>query len=68
MYRAHMKTGERFLNYSAGGSGWGNPVNRDKAASEYDRRNGYVTADGSSANHLAVADRIVTVGSGNKGS
>ncbi len=43
MYRQHLKDGERFENFSAGGSGWGDPSARDPAATEYDLRNGYIT-------------------------
>ena len=43
MYRVEMKTGERFVNTSAGGSGWGDPSARDKGAAAYDLANGYVT-------------------------
>jgi N-methylhydantoinase B len=42
MYRALLRTGERFVNYSAGGSGWGDPAERDQAKAGYDIRNGYV--------------------------
>jgi N-methylhydantoinase B/oxoprolinase/acetone carboxylase alpha subunit len=45
MYRQHLKKGECFENFSAGGSGWGAPEKRDPAAVEYDLRNGYVTKD-----------------------
>ena len=63
MYRAHMKAGERFLNYSAGGAGWGKPAQRDPQAAEYDLRNGYVTPEGDAADALGVAAKIKTVGS-----
>lgn len=43
MYRQKLKEGERFVNYSAGGSGWGDPSEREPAAQEYDLKNGYVT-------------------------
>ncbi len=42
MYRAHLKAGERFVNFSAGGSGWGDPAERDAAALAHDVANGYV--------------------------
>ena len=42
MYRALLKAGERFVNYSAGGSGWGDPAERHRGESEHDIRNGYV--------------------------
>lgn len=45
MHRQHLKKGECFENFSAGGSGWGDPAKRDPAAIEYDLRNGYVTED-----------------------
>ena len=43
MYRVQLKSGEAFTNYSAGGSGWGDPRKRDPAAEDYDLRNGYAT-------------------------
>lgn len=46
MYRQVLKDGERFENFSAGGSGWGDPAQRLPAAIEYDLRNGYVTEQG----------------------
>lgn len=45
MARQHLKKGECFENFSAGGSGWGDPDKRDPAAIEYDLSNGYVTKD-----------------------
>ncbi|SHF74942.1 N-methylhydantoinase B [Kaistia soli DSM 19436] len=42
MYRAVLKENERFVNYSAGGSGWGDPAVRDPGAAAYDIANGYV--------------------------
>lgn len=42
MYRAKLKKGERLVNYSAGGSGWGDPAERNAAAARYDIENGYV--------------------------
>ena len=42
MYRAVLKTGERFVNFSAGGAGWGDPATRDDAAARRDVANGYV--------------------------
>ena len=43
MYRTILREGERFVNYSAGGSGWGDPAERDPDAVARDQRNGYVT-------------------------
>lgn len=42
MYRAKLKKDECLVNYSAGGSGWGDPAERDAAAARYDIENGYV--------------------------
>ncbi len=42
MYRATLQNGERFVNSSAGGSGWGDPDARDAKAAQYDIDNGYV--------------------------
>ena len=43
LYRAQMQAGERFINHSAGGAGWGDPNHRNEEALEYDFRNGYVS-------------------------
>ena len=43
LYRAVLQAGERFVNYSSGGSGWGDPAERDPEAAARDRANGYVT-------------------------
>lgn len=42
MYRTWLKAGEGFVNYSAGGSGWGDPAKRDPESADYDITNGYV--------------------------
>ena len=49
LYRATLQEGERFINYSAGGSGWGDPARRDCAAAAYDLQNGYVSVPSSQA-------------------
>lgn len=46
MYRQTLDAGEGFVNYSAGGSGWGDPARRDPEAAAYDLRNGYVRPSG----------------------
>lgn len=43
VYRETLETGERFVNYSAGGAGWGDPALRDPEASASDLANGFVT-------------------------
>jgi N-methylhydantoinase B len=43
MYRTFMKKGESFHNYSAGGSGWGNPYERDIESILDDVKNGYIS-------------------------
>ncbi len=43
LYRVTLMEGERFINYSAGGAGWGAPEQRDQAATEFDLRNRYAT-------------------------
>ena len=45
MYRQELEKGDAFVNYSSGGSGWGDPGARDPEATRYDLENGYVTAD-----------------------
>lgn len=44
MYRQKLKKGERFENFSAGGSGWGDPRKRAPEAIAYDLRNGYISS------------------------
>jgi N-methylhydantoinase B len=44
MYRADMAVGERFVNRTAGGGGYGNPLLRDPSAVVEDVLDGYVTA------------------------
>jgi N-methylhydantoinase B len=44
--RYEMKAGERFLLQTAGGGGYGDPAQRERAAIERDIAEGYVTADG----------------------
>jgi N-methylhydantoinase B len=41
-----MKAGERFLVETAGGGGYGDARERDRAAVEKDIEEGYVTRDG----------------------
>ena len=43
MYRTFMKEGESFQNYSAGGSGWGNPYEREINNIIDDLKNGYIS-------------------------
>ena len=45
MYRAAMKVGDRFINRTAGGGGYGNPLERELEAVVSDVINGYVSAD-----------------------
>jgi N-methylhydantoinase B len=40
-----MKAGERFLVQSAGGGGYGDPRERDRAAIAQDLAEGYVSSD-----------------------
>ncbi len=46
MYRETLQAGERFVNFSSGGAGWGDPAERDREAAKRDLRNGYVTEAG----------------------
>ncbi|MBT4167177.1 MAG: hydantoinase B/oxoprolinase family protein, partial [Rhodospirillaceae bacterium] len=39
----NVPAGTIFEVHSAGGGGWGPPEERDEAARDYDRKNGYVT-------------------------
>ena len=41
MYRETLRTGEAFINYSAGGAGWGDPLKRDQNAAEDDVLDGF---------------------------
>ena len=43
LYRAVLREGEQFVNYSAGGAGWGDPAERDPRAVARDLQNGYVS-------------------------
>jgi N-methylhydantoinase B len=43
MYRATMAPGDRFLNVTAGGGGWGDPLTRDPDLVLADVREGYVS-------------------------
>jgi N-methylhydantoinase B/oxoprolinase/acetone carboxylase alpha subunit len=43
MYRETLKTGEAFVNFSAGGAGWGDPANRDSSAITDDILDGLAT-------------------------
>ncbi|NHI17710.1 hydantoinase B/oxoprolinase family protein [Microbacterium excoecariae] len=45
MYRASMAAGERFINRTAGGGGYGDPLERDPQAVVEDVIDGYVSAD-----------------------
>jgi len=45
MYRAAMKVGDRFINRTAGGGGYGNPLEREIEAVVSDVFNGYVSID-----------------------
>jgi N-methylhydantoinase B len=40
-----LKKGDRYIIYSSGGGGWGNPLERDPAAVLDDVRNGYVSPE-----------------------
>jgi len=44
MYRATLKPGERFINTTAGGGGYGHPLERETSAVVADVLDGYVTA------------------------
>ena len=43
MYRETLQRGEAFVNYSAGGAGWGDPAQRDPKARDNDLANGFIT-------------------------
>ncbi|MEO3858250.1 hydantoinase B/oxoprolinase family protein [Acrocarpospora sp. B8E8] len=45
MYRAAMRAGDRFVNRTAGGGGYGDPLERDPAAVVADVLDGYVSAE-----------------------
>ncbi|MDA0635586.1 hydantoinase B/oxoprolinase family protein [Nonomuraea sp. MCN248] len=45
MYRATMRAGDRFVNRTAGGGGYGDPLDRDPAAVVADVLDGYVSAE-----------------------
>ncbi|WP_068689356.1 hydantoinase B/oxoprolinase family protein [Thermobifida halotolerans] len=45
MYRTAMAAGERFVNRTAGGGGYGDPLDRDPAAVVADVSDGYVSVD-----------------------
>ncbi|MGI5272387.1 hydantoinase B/oxoprolinase family protein [Nonomuraea sp. CA-218870] len=45
MYRAAMRAGDRFVNRTAGGGGYGDPLDRDPAAVVADVLDGYVSAE-----------------------
>jgi N-methylhydantoinase B/oxoprolinase/acetone carboxylase alpha subunit len=38
-----LQRGEAFVNYSAGGAGWGDPAKRDPKARDNDLANGFIT-------------------------
>ena len=40
MYRETLQEGEAFINFSAGGAGWGDPANRDPDAIAEDIQDG----------------------------
>ena len=43
MYRETLQAGEAFINFSAGGAGWGDPANRDPSAIAEDVLDGFTT-------------------------
>jgi N-methylhydantoinase B len=43
MYRETLQAGEAFINFSAGGAGWGDPANRDPDAIAEDIQDGLTT-------------------------
>ncbi len=45
MYRETLQVGEAFVNFSAGGAGWGDPANRDPKAIDDDILDGLTTND-----------------------
>ena len=45
MYRETLQVGEAFVNFSAGGAGWGDPANRDPNAIDDDILDGLTTND-----------------------
>ncbi|MEU8177190.1 hydantoinase B/oxoprolinase family protein [Microbispora hainanensis] len=56
MYRAAMKAGDRFINRTAGGGGYGNPLDRDPAAVVADVLDGYVTAESAERLYGVIVD------------
>ncbi|MEU8204766.1 hydantoinase B/oxoprolinase family protein [Streptosporangium sp. NPDC049046] len=56
MYRADMKAGDRFVNRTAGGGGYGDPLDRDPAAVVADVLNGYVGAEAAEQSYGVIVD------------
>jgi N-methylhydantoinase B/oxoprolinase/acetone carboxylase alpha subunit len=45
MYRETLQVGEAFVNFSAGGAGWGDPAKRDPKAIDDDILDGLTSND-----------------------
>ncbi|MEV7012592.1 hydantoinase B/oxoprolinase family protein [Streptosporangium sp. NPDC051022] len=56
MYRASMKAGERFVNRTAGGGGYGDPLDRDPAAVVADVLDGYVSPEAAELLYGVIVD------------
>ncbi|MFF0770739.1 hydantoinase B/oxoprolinase family protein [Nonomuraea wenchangensis] len=56
MYRATMRAGDRFVNRTAGGGGYGDPLDRDPAAVVADVLDGYVSAQAAERIYGVVVD------------
>ncbi|WP_406317502.1 hydantoinase B/oxoprolinase family protein [Streptosporangium sp. NBC_01639] len=56
MYRAAMKAGDRFVNRTAGGGGYGDPLDRDPAAVVADVLDGYVSAEAAEQSYGVIVD------------
>lgn len=56
MYRAAMRAGDRFVNRTAGGGGYGDPLDRDPAAVVADVLDGYVSAEAAERVYGVVVD------------
>lgn len=56
MYRAAMRAGDRFVNRTAGGGGYGNPLDRDAGAVVADVLDGYVSAGAAERLYGVIVD------------
>jgi len=57
MYRTRMRAAERFTNFTAGGAGFGDPLDRDPAAVIRDVADGYVSAAAAESSYGVIVGR-----------